>query len=75
MAEDVQWEYKIEVLGSAFRSPKAEAVQEALNHFGEEGWEAVSLHQSHNSNPIWITMKRRLTLNTRRRRSRPDEQW
>ena len=73
MPENVQWEYHIEVLGSAIRSIKPEATESALNEFGEMGWEVINLHHPQNSNKVWVTMKRPLTASTRRRWNRPDE--
>jgi hypothetical protein len=75
MSDNVQWEYHIEVIGSAFRSPKPETIEDFINQVGEEGWEVVNLHQPHNGNKVWVTLKRPLTLDTRRRRSRPESDW
>jgi hypothetical protein len=75
MSESTQWEYHIEVIGTAFRAPKPEATEAYLNEIGEAGWEVISLHHPNNSNRIWVTMKRALTHSTRRRRSRPDDSW
>ena len=75
MVENTQWEYHIEVLGSALRSPKPEMIAAALNEIGEAGWEVVCIHHPHNSNKVWVTMKRPLTASTRRQRSRDQEMW
>jgi len=75
MADNSQWEYHIEVLGSVFRSPKPEQIEASLNEFDEDGWEVVSLHQLNNSNKIWVTMKRQLTPAIRRQRNRPEDSW
>ena len=75
MSENTQWEYRIEVIGSALRSTKPEQAEGILNELGLDGWEVVSLHQPTNSNKVWITVKRPVTTGTRRRRSRPDEAW
>jgi len=75
MTEKYQWEYHIEVLGSFWKSLKPEVVEAALNEFGEMGWEVINLHHPQNSNKVWVTMKRQLSVSTRRRRSRPDEAW
>ena len=75
MTENTQWEYHIEVLGSTFRGVKPEALTATLNEFGELGWEVVNLHHPHNSNKVWVTMRRPLTHAARRRRSRPDDGW
>ena len=70
MAEKIQWEYRIDLVGSGWRSPKPEEIEEYLNELGEEGWEVVNLHHPHSSNKVWITIKRPLTSATRRQRSR-----
>lgn len=75
MSEATHWEYRIEVMGSVFRSPKPEEIEDYLNQIGEEGWDVINLHHPHNSNKVWVTMKRPLTTRTRRYRSLPDEQW
>jgi len=75
MIEKMQWEYRIDVVGSAWRSPKSENIENYLNELGEEGWEVVNLHQTQNSNKVWITIKRPLTAAARRQRSRLESQW
>jgi UDP-N-acetylenolpyruvoylglucosamine reductase len=75
MSENTQWEYRIETLGSAFRSPKPDQTEVFINELGLEGWEVVSLHQPHSSNMVWVTAKRALSSTTRRQRNRPDDQW
>jgi hypothetical protein len=46
-----------------------------LNQIGEEGWEVINLHHPNNSNKVWVTMKRPLTIDIRRHRTRPDWDW
>ena len=75
MSGNIQWEYHIEVIGSALRGTKPEELATYLNEIGEAGWEVFNLHHPNNSNKTWVTMKRALTTSTRRRRSRPDEPW
>ena len=75
MPENVQWEYRIETIGSFFKKVKPEILEEFLNELGQEGWEATSVHHPQNSNQIWITIKRPVTRSTRRRRSLPEETW
>jgi hypothetical protein len=75
MSGNLQWEYRIEQLGSAFRGTKPDALEAYLNQVGSEGWEVINLHHPPNSNKVWITMKRPLSMDVRRRRSWPDEGW
>lgn len=75
MSENLQWEYRIETLGSAFRGVKPESLEIFLNELGVDGWEVVSVHQPHSSNQVWVTAKRALSRDSRRRRSQPGESW
>jgi hypothetical protein len=75
MAENTQWEYKIEVVGSFWKGTKPEAVEDYLNQLGEENWEVVCLHSPENSNRVWITIKRPLTASVRRERTREMVDW
>ena len=75
MAENTQWEYRIDVVGSAWRSLKPENIEVYLNELGAEGWEVVNLHQPQNSNKVWITIKRPLTASVRRERTRDGLEW
>ena len=43
MAESIQWEYRVQTIGSIFGT-KDEAIEAMLNEWGEEGWEAVSVY-------------------------------
>jgi hypothetical protein len=75
MMVEEQWEYHVEVLGGALRGVKAEELETYLNQAGEEGWALVCVHQPQNSNRLWVNMKRRLTVATRRRRNRMEDAW
>jgi hypothetical protein len=75
MSGKIQWEYHIELLGSTFRGAKPDELEAYLNLVGEEGWEVINLHHPPNSTKVWVTMKRPLSIQTRRRRSRPDSGW
>ncbi|MEW5939377.1 MAG: DUF4177 domain-containing protein [Chloroflexota bacterium] len=72
MADELkQWEYRVQTVGGFFVGVKAEALEELLNQWGEEGWEVVSTHIIENANKINVIAKRPLTRATRRERSRP----
>ena len=49
MSENVQWEYRIETIGSFFKGVKPEKLEVLLNELGMEGWETVNLHQPQDS--------------------------
>ncbi|MGD2155334.1 MAG: DUF4177 domain-containing protein [Anaerolineales bacterium] len=75
MTKAIQWEYRVEMFGSALRSPKEEELESVLNEWGEEGWEAISVFQASGSNKIRVVAKRPLSSTERRRRSRPGWEW
>jgi hypothetical protein len=72
MYEDIkQWEYRVQTVGGFFTGVKAEALEELLNEWGQDGWEVVSTHIIENANKINVIAKRPLTDRARRERSRP----
>ncbi len=75
MSEEKKWEYRVESLGSALRSPKDEEIEALLNEWGKDGWEVISVHPQHNSTyKVRVVAKRPLTVRTRRQRSMPSFQ-
>lgn len=71
MAEEIkQWEYRVQTIGSLFGT-KDEQIQEMLNEWGSEGWEAINVFTPEGSGKITMVAKRPLTDRTRRLRSRP----
>jgi hypothetical protein len=74
MTKTTQWEYRVESMGSAFKTPKDEEIEEVLNDWGENGWEVISF-EIHPSNKISLVAKRPLDTATRRRRSLPSTDW
>jgi len=71
MAENTQWEYRVESFGTFFTGKKDEELEAALNEWGMDGWEVISARGIENSSKIVILAKRPLTASTRRRRSQP----
>lgn len=71
MSEIVQWEYRVQTVGSFWKGVNAEELEHLLNEWGEEGWEVVSTHIIENSNKINVIAKRPLTAAARRQRSMP----
>lgn len=67
----VKWEYRVETFGNVFKGPKDEALMEALDIWGEDGWEVVNILSRTNSEKVTVIAKRSLTLESRRRRSMP----
>ena len=71
MAEEVKrWKYRVQTIGSLFGT-KDEFVQEVLNEWGEEGWEAINVYTPYGSGKITLVAKRPLTDRVRRIRSMP----
>ncbi|MDQ2690931.1 MAG: DUF4177 domain-containing protein [Chloroflexota bacterium] len=71
MAEEIKhWEYRVETIGSMFGT-KDEFIQEVLNEWGEDGWEAVNVFTPYGSGKITLVAKRPLTDRVRRMRSIP----
>lgn len=70
MAEQMQWEYRVKTIGGVFGT-KDERIEETLNEWGAEGWEAVNVYTPKGSGKVTIVAKRPLTEATRRRRSYP----
>lgn len=71
MAEEIKrWEYRVQTIGSLFGT-KDELVQNTLDEWGEEGWEAINVFTPENSGKITIVAKRSLTERVRRMRTLP----
>ena len=75
MTQANQWEYRVEVLGTAFRRVKEEEQEAILNDLGLEGWEVFYIHDPQGSNKITVYAKRPLRSTTRRSRTLPQEDW
>ncbi len=70
MAEQTLWEYRVLTIGHIWGT-KDEDIQAALNEWGEDGWEAVSVYTPEGSGKVTMVAKRPLSSETRRRRSMP----
>ena len=69
MAEEVKhWEYRVKTIGGLFGT-KDELIQETLDEWGLEGWEAINVFTPEGSGKITIVAKRPLTDRARRLRS------
>jgi hypothetical protein len=65
-----QWEYRVQTIGSMLGT-KDENIEETLDTWGEEGWEAINVFTPYGSGKITIVAKRPLIERTRRMRNRP----
>lgn len=70
MTEYIQWEYRVETIGSAFGT-KDELIQDTLDEWGGEGWEAINVYTPSNSSKVTIVAKRPLSRTARRLRNLP----
>jgi hypothetical protein len=71
MADEIkQWEYRVQTIGGIFGT-KDELIQDTLNEWGNEGWEAIHVFTPQGSGKITIVAKRLLTERARRTRSMP----
>ena len=71
MADEIKpWEYRVQTIGGLFGT-KDELIQETLNEWGTEGWEAINVFTPEGSGKITIVAKRPLTERVRRLRSIP----
>ena len=66
--ESKQWEYRVQTIGSMFGT-KDELIQNTLDEWGSEGWEAINVYTPYGSGKITIVAKRPLTDRARRMRS------
>jgi hypothetical protein len=72
MPEETQaWEYRVEKFGTFWSGIKENEVEQALNEWGQDGWEVVSSVGFENSNKITVIAKRLLSDHIRRRRTLP----
>ena len=69
--ETKQWEYRVQTIGGLFGT-KDELIQETLNEWGTDRWEAIHVFTPEGSGKITIVAKRPLTERARRRRSMPE---
>lgn len=71
MTEEIkQWEYRVQTIGSIFGT-RDENIEETLDAWGEEGWEALTVYTPYGSGKVTIVAKRPLTDRARRLRSMP----
>ncbi len=73
MADEIkQWEYRVQTIGSVFGT-KDELIQETLNEWGMEGWEAINVYTPYGSGKVTMVAKRPLSERARRMRSFPSQ--
>jgi hypothetical protein len=70
MPETVQWEYRVQTIGSVFGT-KDEQIEALLTEWGLEGWEAIQAHTPGQSGKVTLVAKRPLSAAARRRSSWP----
>jgi len=67
----IEWEYRVQTVGSAIIGARDEEIEMMLNEWGMEGWEAVNVYAPSQSPKITLVAKRQVTAATRRLRSMP----
>jgi hypothetical protein len=72
MAEEKEqkWEYRVKTIGSMFGT-RDENIQDVLNEWGQEGWEAINVYTPYGSGKITTVAKRPLLQASRRPRTGP----
>jgi hypothetical protein len=70
MADEIQWEYRLETFGTYWTRPKDELLQATLDEWGEEGWEVINIVSS-SGEKLTLIAKRPLSRSTRRQRTWP----
>lgn len=73
MSETMQWEYRVQTVGSAWKGSKDDELGVLLNEWGEEGWEIVGFRTLENSGRAQVIAKRPLTASARRRSTWPGQ--
>jgi hypothetical protein len=71
MAENTQWEYRVQTFGTFFSGTKDEDLETALNEWGVDGWEVISARGVENTSKVVVLAKRPLTASARRRHTFP----
>lgn len=71
MDETPKWEYRVQTFGGAISGPKDDAFTIALDEWGEEGWEVISVHNLDSSQKVRVVARRPLTRAARRYRTLP----
>ncbi len=69
--QTVQWEYRVQTVGSAFTGARDEQIEAMLNEWGMEGWEAVNVYAPPQSHKVTLVAKRQVSAVSRRLRSMP----
>ena len=72
MAENTQWEYRVQTFGTFFSGTKDEELEAALNDWGIDGWEVLSMRGVENTSKVVVVAKRPLTASVRRRHTFPE---
>ncbi len=71
MSETLQWEYRVQTVGSFWKGVRDDEFTALLSEWGLDGWEVVGFRAVENSNQAQVIAKRPLTASTRRRSSWP----
>jgi hypothetical protein len=70
MAEPIQWDHRVETVGSALSGIKDIDLKAVLDAWSQEGWEVISVSSVTKSNKLRLVARRPLTPTEERRRRR-----
>jgi hypothetical protein len=68
--QTIQWEYRVLTIGNDFTGAKDEQIEQTLNDWGLEGWEAINVYAP-TGHKVTLVAKKPLTAASRRLRSMP----
>ena len=71
MEETLKWEYYVHTFGSVISGPKDDAFMDALNEWGEQGWEVISAENLDNTSKVRVIARRLLSRAASRSRTYP----
>jgi hypothetical protein len=71
MSETLQWEYRVQTVGSFWKGVNDGDFTALLNEWGQEGWEVVGFRAIEHRNKAQVIAKRPLTASARRRSTWP----
>ena len=67
MSADALWEYRVDTIGHWWGTSD-EDIQETLDAWGAEGWEAINVYTPYGSGKVTLVAKRPLDADEARRR-------
>lgn len=69
------YEYQVAEIGGAFRGPRVPELEDLLNAMAAEGWELAQVVTRHDSNRVWVIMRRDVARGQRRKSGNRPQSW